>query len=112
MARKTSQFRMFGFPEGTKQGNASRRQLLTLNQELRNLDTPMGHHSWGSNVLQIPELDYYVLVKRFPDLQAPDAEISTRAWDKFLKSPESEPYRVRRTDRKGVIQPNRVQVIK
>lgn len=112
MARTLSQFKMFGLPEGTKRGNETRRQVLTLNKELRNLDNPMGHHDWASNILNIPELDYYVLVKRYPDLQAPDAEISTRAWDKFLRSPESEPYRVRRTDRKGVIQPNRVQVLK
>jgi hypothetical protein len=59
----------------------------------------LGHQPWGSTILQIPELDFYVLVKRYPDLMSADAEISTRAYDKFLRSPESEPYRVRTTDK-------------
>jgi hypothetical protein len=108
MARTLSQFRMFGFPEGTKRGNETRRQVLTLNKELRNLSTPLKHMDWGSLMLNIPELDFYVITKRYPELLSPDAEISTKAYDKFLRSPESEPYRVRRTDRRGVIVPNRV----
>jgi hypothetical protein len=99
MARNEHQFKKFGFPDGTKKGNAGRKEILNLNKELRNLTDPLGHSPWGSIILQIPELDFYVLVKRYPDLMSPDAEISTRAYDKFLRSPESLPYRVRNTDK-------------
>jgi hypothetical protein len=99
MARQRSQFKLYGFPSGSKKGNAGRKEVLNLNKELRNLTNPLGHQPWGSTILQIPELDFYVLVKRYPDLMSADAEISTRAYDKFLRSPESEPYRVRTTDK-------------
>jgi len=102
MARTLSQFKMFGFPEGTKSGNSYRKKTLALNKELRNLKEPLGHTSWGSTIMQIPELDFYVICKKYPDIMAPDKEISAKAYDKFLRSPESEPYRVRRTDRPGV----------
>lgn len=96
MARTTSQFRMFGLPtDGTKKGNAYRREVLNLNKEIRNSIEPLGHLPWGSSMLQIPELDYYVLIRRFPELNSPDAEIKTKSWDKFARSTASEPYRVR-----------------
>jgi len=110
MARTLSQYRMFGFPSGTKKGNKERREVLQRNQSLRNLANPLGHQDWGSSVLNIPELDFYVLCKRYPDLMSPDAEIMTRAYEKFLRSPESEPYRIRNTDRRGVLHPNRVVI--
>jgi hypothetical protein len=103
MARKFSQFKLFGFPSGTKAGNAARKATLNLNKELRNLTDPLGHMPWGSTILQIPELDFYVLVKRYPELVSPDPEISTKAFDKFLRSSESLPYRVRVTDKPGVL---------
>jgi hypothetical protein len=48
---------------------------------------------FGAVLLTIPELDYYVLLARFPDLASQDAEIKTRAWKKFARDPASLPYR-------------------
>jgi hypothetical protein len=48
---------------------------------------------FGAHLLTIPELDYYVLIHRFPDLQSLDAEIKTRAWKKFARDAASLPYR-------------------
>lgn len=108
MARTLSQYKMFGFPKGTKKGNRERREVLERNQKLRNRAEPLGHQPWGSSVLNIPELDFYVICNRYPDLMSPDAEIMSRAFEKFLRSPESEPYRIRNTDKRGVLQPNRI----
>lgn len=109
MARTLSQYRMFGFPnDGTKRGNSDRRGVLEQNKRLRNRANPLGHQPWGSSVLHIPELDFYVLARRHPELMSPDAEINKKAWDKFLASSESEPYRIRQTDKKGVLHPNKV----
>ena len=44
--------------------------------------------------LSFPEFDYHMLLRRKPDLASPDAEISTRAWKKYISSSESKPYRV------------------
>lgn len=44
--------------------------------------------------LSIPELDYRVLLQRFPELNSKDHEEKRKAWLKFAKSPESKPYRV------------------
>jgi len=98
MARE-HQFKNFGFPSGTKKGNQHRRETLNLNKELRNLTDPLGHLPWGSTILQIPELDYYVLLHRYPEMNSPDAEIRTKAFDKFMRSSESLPYRIRTTDK-------------
>jgi hypothetical protein len=47
--------------------------------------------------LRIPELDYAIITRRFPDLMSPDHEIKRRAWVKFAQSSLADPYRV--TDR-------------
>jgi hypothetical protein len=109
MARTLHQYKMFGLPnDGTKRGNADRRAVLEQNKQLRNRANPLGHNEWCSSVLHIPELDFYVIANRYPDMLSPDAEISRKAIDKFLRSSESLPYRVRNTDRPGVIHPSRV----
>ena len=51
---------------------------------------------FGAHLLSIPELDYYVLLERFPDLKSPDAEIKRKAWIKFANSPVGEKYRDKR----------------
>lgn len=81
-------------------GNNLRRRILTLNQRARNSREQMGHFESTSLVLQIPELDYAVLLHRFPELNSPDPTENKNAWDKFLCAPESEPYRVRAHDGK------------
>lgn len=46
-------------------------------------------------MLSIPELDYYVIIERFPDLKSPDAEIKRKAWIKFANSEVGQLYRVK-----------------
>lgn len=50
---------------------------------------------FGAHLLSIPELDYYVLLERFPDLKSPDAEIKRKAWIKFANSEVGAKYRDR-----------------
>ena len=49
--------------------------------------------------LSIPEMDYAVLKIRYPELNSRDATERTKAWQKFIRSPESEPYRTYRIKR-------------
>ncbi len=51
---------------------------------------------FGAHLLSIPELDYYVLIERFPELKSLDAEIKRKAWIKFANSPLAEQYRDKR----------------
>lgn len=67
-----------------------------------------GDGSFAYSALMIPELDYHVLMIKNPDLNSKDAEIQTRAWKKFILSPESLPYRTdasigRRKETTGII---------
>ena len=50
--------------------------------------------TFGYSALNIPELDYYVLMQRFPELNSKDSDIQKRAWQKFCRDPASLPYRV------------------
>jgi len=49
----------------------------------------------GRLALTIPPGDYQALRRANPDLASPDGKIRSRAWVKFMQSPESLPYRVR-----------------
>lgn len=109
MARLPHQFKEHGMPKGSRKGNAQRKAGLNALQDMRN-SGGLGHNEFGSVVLSIPELDFYVLSRRYPDLVAPDAETNKKAWDRFLASPESAPYRTRTTDRKGVIRQSSIIV--
>jgi len=82
-------------------GNPERPRILTLNQAKRRGER-VNTTAFGRVVLNIPIVDMQAINLRYPDTAAPDAEVRTRAWDKFLASPESEPYRVSRTDGKQV----------
>lgn len=101
MEKPINQFRKFGLPRGPKTGNAQRRKGLDYLRSLR-AGGGLGHQEWASVMLSIPELDFYVITNRYPDMLSPDPEISNKAFDKFLRSPESAPYRVRDTDKPGV----------
>lgn len=102
---KLKQFKTFGFPDGgTHVGNKDRARHLAALKRIRDGVDPepnkLGSNGGFAGVeLSIPELDYYVLQHRFPDLKSPDHEIRTRAWLKFSNSPEAEPYRVTRKKR-------------
>ena len=69
--------------------------ILEANQELRKSPDALRPLSFMGWELSIPELNYYALIKKYPDLAAPDKDTSFRAWKKFLKTSEADPYRVR-----------------
>lgn len=88
------QHKQFGMPTFvTTCGNADRAKHLAEVKRMRDGIDPKSHASFGSVSLLIPELDAAVLKVRFPDLTSPDADIRTKAWQKFARSPLSEPYR-------------------
>jgi hypothetical protein len=82
----------------SKLGNQERHDGLVALYELRKRGgaAPM---DFGVVELSIPTLDYEVITRRYPDLVSPDAEISKRAWDKFIQSSESSIYKTRRAKR-------------
>jgi hypothetical protein len=72
----------------------NRNAILQENQELqRNKGALRDLGSMGCE-LRIPEPDYYMLVDLYPDLDSKDADIQTRAWQRFLASSASDAYRV------------------
>lgn len=80
-------------------GDQDRPRILALNQAKR-AGERVNTVPFGRVVMNIPIPDMQVINLRYPDTASPDAEIRRRAWDRFLASPESEPYRVSRTDGK------------
>jgi hypothetical protein len=46
-------------------------------------------------MLSIPFEDYLALQVKYPELASPDGQIKTRAYKRFMASPESKPYRLR-----------------
>jgi hypothetical protein len=91
-----SQFRRFGLPSGPVSGNADRAAHLKRLSDMRSgREAQPNDLEFGRCLLSIPELDYAVLLHRFPDLNSRDAETKTRAWKKFARDPASLPYRIR-----------------
>lgn len=93
-----SPFARFGLPAGPSRGNPGRAGLLQYLHDIRTGYTPTPPNAsfdFGAVMLNIPELDYYIITERFPDLKSPDAEIKTRAWKKFARSEASLPYRMK-----------------
>lgn len=80
-------------------------QLLEHNQELRNNPGALRDMSFAGLEMNLPELDYYLLIEQYPDLNSPDAEIKTKAWRKFMASPLADPYRVRDRPRARALAP-------
>lgn len=68
-------------------------QTLALNSELRKTHIPAS--SMGRWALSMDELDRKAVSRLFPEVDAPDPEIRSKAWKRFFASPLSEPYRVR-----------------
>lgn len=100
--------RLAGVPEFTHQGGDPRRHaILAANQRCREGQDeavnigPAG--GFGRVALRIPEFDYPFIKAMFPGIGSPDGTERTRAWQKFAKSPLSEPYRTDRKVRKGGI---------
>jgi len=78
-----------------KRSQPARNQILETVKRMR-LEgvTKDSDHAVGRWTLSIPKSDYWNLVAINPDLQSPDIETQTKAWDKFIASSESLPYRV------------------
>lgn len=69
--------------------------IKNFNAELKKNPGALGHLSFGGLELNIPELDYLALVKKYPNLRHTDGETRTTAWTVFMQSSEADPYRVR-----------------
>ena len=52
--------------------------------------------------LSIPEDDHRMLLIKYPDLGAVDGQTKHKAYQQFMKSAESEPYRVYEPSRRGM----------
>ena len=85
-------------------GNPERAHILDGVRRIREGVDPkpktLGRHEgFGAVMLSIPEFDYPFIRAMFPDIASQDAEIKTKAWKKFARSPLSEPYRINRIKR-------------
>ena len=86
-----------------KEGGSSTHSRATLenNQYVREHGgAPTDALDWGYCALSIPPKHMQALVLRFPDLAHANQDVQWVAWQKFLRSPESEPYKVRKNDGK------------
>lgn len=112
MATKTpdeikNQARELGVPGFTHAGgDPNRRAILESNHRMREgLDPGArnfgGGGGFGRVSLRIPEFDYPFIKAMFPDVASRDATTRTKGWQKFCKSPLSEPYKVGRKVRGG-----------
>lgn len=72
-----------------------RQAILERNKQLRINPGAQRDLTFGRLALSIPELDHHYLIKKYPDLAAPDKEVRQRALAKFMASSESAPYKVR-----------------
>lgn len=89
-----SPFKRFGLPGGPDMGNRVRAAVLRHLANMRSGNAPAATKlGFAGHLLTIPELDYYVLTERFPDLKSQDAEIKLRAWKAFANSELGEKYR-------------------
>lgn len=88
--------------ETKRRGAPLRSQVLELNQTLRGAQEQMGHLDCGSLTMRIPEGDFYILLRRFPELNSTDPETNKRAWEWLERQPFAEKYRVRRNDGKRI----------
>lgn len=71
----------------------SRRLILERNAELRKSEA-VRDLSFGRLALTIPLEDWQDLRARYPELASKDGEIRARAWQRFISSAESLPYKV------------------
>lgn len=55
--------------------------------------------SFGVSELEIPVGILHFLKRKYPDLDSKDSGIKTRAWKRFIASPESKPFRTRNRGR-------------
>ena len=72
----------------------SRALILERNARLRAKPGSLRDLTFARLGLTIPLEDYHDLRLKYPDLASRDAQIRTAAWLRFIRSGESEPYRV------------------
>lgn len=96
------QEKAFGIPGFThKGGDPRRRAILESNYRIREGLDPGARNfgdsdGFGRVQFRIPEFDYPFIKTMFPDIGSPDATTRTKGWQKFARSPLSEPYKVER----------------
>ncbi len=76
------------------QDGRERQLILTRNAELRKSPGVIVDKSLGRYCLSIPIEDYEALGRKYPELKSPCNETRRRFYQRFLRSPESLPYRV------------------
>lgn len=98
--------KLAGMPEFTHRGgDPKRRAILEANHRCREghdeaVDFGSGG-GFGRTFLRIPEFDYPFIRVMFPGITSPDSAERSKEWQRFAKSPLSEPYRTDRKIRKG-----------
>lgn len=103
--KRDSQFRNFGLPRfASRNGNPDRQHILSAVRKIREGTDPKpktlgSGGGFGGVELVIPELDMAFIQRMFPEVTSQDATERTKAWQRFSKSPLSEPYRVHRMKR-------------
>ena len=106
-----NQGKELGLPAFThKGGDPNRRAILESNKRIRDGVEPPPRN-FGSNggfgraQFRIPEFDWPFICAMFPDLQATDKTVATKAWQRFARSPLSEKYKVECKNRKRIYVP-------
>lgn len=98
-----NQAEVIGIPAFTHTGgDPKRRQVLEENKRARDGVDPAPRNigssdGFGRVAMRIPEFDYPFICAMFPGLKSRNNEERHREWQRFAKSPLSEPYRVGRT---------------
>ena len=77
-------------------------EIMAQNHELQLNPSALKDIDGFRWALQIPEDHRLVLGLKYPDLNSPDASIHHKAWQKFMRSSESIPYRVRTPSKRGM----------
>ena len=71
------------------------RLILETNAELRKCEPMADREGLGRWALSVPFLKWVELRRKYPDLASTCAEVKSRAWLRFINSPESAPFKVR-----------------
>lgn len=72
----------------------NRKAILDDNQKRRNGSAPVRRLDEGYVALRIPEKDYYMLTRFFPDLKSKDEVVRLAAWKNLEASELGDKYRV------------------
>jgi len=82
----------------------SRKFVLRQNEEVRSAGGARTL-SFGRSELQIPKEEAERLKASNPDLTCADGEIAAKAWNKYINSSESKPYRLGRKKKSWISVP-------